>query len=92
MGLIVENLKRHLENVHDIGENQCDYCAKNRNTLIQFTDNKTGVISNICKGCHDIASGKKLRKEKEWGDYLDKHFGTEYLLSNDKSLKSQGKI
>ena len=83
-------LKTHLEHVHDVGEHQCDFCAKNRNTSIQFTDDKTRITFNICRGCYEIASGKKERKETEWSKYLDKNFGTEHLLLSDKSLASQG--
>ena len=83
-------LKTHLERTHDIGEHQCEYCAYNRNKLIEYTCPKWVITSQICRGCHDKATGKTVRKEVEWSNYIDQHFGTEYLLVSDKSLKSVG--
>ena len=83
-------MKEHLQNVHDIGDYTCEYCAKNRKSSISYTDKKTNTTSNICRECYNRASGQKVRKEIEWSRYIDLHFGTDYLLSNDRSLKSQG--
>ena len=83
------HLKTHLEGVHDIGEHQCDYCAKNRNSHIEYNDKNGGTV-HICRECYNKAIGKTISKEKQWGNYLNKHFGTEYLLSSDMTLKSQG--
>lgn len=68
---------------------QCNFCAEQKNTSIEYTD-LNGVTSNICRVCYENVTKNKVRKEKVWSDYIDKHFGTEYLLSNDKSLSSQG--
>ena len=83
------DLKKHVEQVHDIGEHPCDYCANNRNSSIEHLDKNCGKV-NICRDCYNKAIGKKVRKEKEWSDYLDEHFGTEYLLLNDKPLRAEG--
>ena len=83
-------MKKHLQDVHDIGEHQCEYCAYNRNKLIDYTCPKWMITSHICRDCHDKATGKKVRKEVEWSNYMDEHFGTDYLLLTDKSFKSVG--
>lgn len=83
-------LKIHIEEVHDLGEHQCGYCAYNRNKVFEYTCPKWAITSQICRSCHDTASGKTVRKEVEWSNYIDKHFGSEYLLASDRSLKSQG--
>ena len=87
--VIKNNLNRHLEQSHDIGEHQCDFCTKNRNTSIEHID-KDGNVSHICRDCHDTVTGKKVRGEKEWSNFIDNNFGTEYLLSTDKALVSVG--
>ena len=84
------NLKRHLQQVHDVGDYMCEYCACNRNTSIEYTCKKSGITSHICRACHDTATGAKVRKETAWSKYIDEHFGTEYLLLSDRSLKSEG--
>lgn len=77
-----------MESVHDIGKYRCDFCTNNRNSSILFTDAQGK--HKICKKCYRKASGKESRAETQWSEYVDKHFGTEYLTSSDKSLKSQG--
>ena len=32
-------------------------------------------------------TGKDSRVEKTWSEYLDKHFGTEFLLSSDRTVQ-----
>ena len=84
------HLKAHLEGTHDVGDHPCDYCCYNRNTSIEYFCPKWAITSQICRGCHDTVTGKKVRKETEWSNYIDEHFGTEYLLLSDKSLASVG--
>ena len=82
------HLTRHKERAHDIGNYTCDFCDYNRNSHIPYKD-KIGK-HHICRKCYRKATGKESRIEHIWSNYLDKHIGTEYLLSSDKSLKSQG--
>ena len=84
------HIKVHREFLHDIGTNQCEYCCNNRNSKNRYFCKITGISSNICNGCYNKVTGKNTRKEKEWSDYLDKHLGTNGLLSSDKNLKSVG--
>ena len=83
------HLKEHKEFVHDIGKHKCDFCLNHRNSHIEYEDSNK-VKSSICRKCYQKVTGKKSRAEKIWSDYLDEHFGTEYLLGSDKSLKSMG--
>ena len=78
------DLKKHKEFVHDIGEYKCDYCLQNRNSHIYHKKHY------ICRNCFNKATGKTSKIEKIWSDYLDKHIGTEYLLSSDKNLRYSG--
>ena len=82
------HLKRHQSYVHDIGKYNCDFCYCNRNSHILYTDN-TGK-HKICRKCYKKTTGKESRIEHIWSDYIDKEIGTEFLSSNDKSLKSNG--
>ena len=82
------HLKRHKEFVHDIGIHKCGFCYFNRNSHISYTDH-TGN-HKICRKCYKKATGKESRIEHIWSDYIDKELGTEFLSSNDKSLKSNG--
>ena len=82
-------LLKHNEHVHDIGKYTCDYCQQNRNSSIVFDDKNVGQV-HICRSCFNKQTGKNSRIELVWSDYLDKEFGTEFLISSDKSLRSLG--
>jgi len=83
------HLKRHLSSMHDIGQHTCAYCMGNRNSSIPF-EGTNGVVSNICRGCYNKATGKNSRAEKQWSDYLDEHIGTAHLLASDRSMRGIG--
>ena len=83
------SLKEHKEYVHDIGDNECQYCYSNRNSSIEYIDQRN-IISKICRDCYKTVTGKSSRKELLWSDYIDEHLGTDGLLSSDKSLTSLG--
>ena len=78
------HLRRHLEQMHDIGDYRCDFCFQNRNSHIPYKEHC------ICRDCFNKITGKHSRIEYIWSDYVDQELGIEYLLSSDKSLKSQG--
>lgn len=80
----------HLSYVHDIGDEQCDICIQNVFKLNKYHDKKIKTDQNICHKCYNKVTGKNTRIEKEWSEHTDKHLGTEYLSSSDKSLKSIG--
>lgn len=77
-------LKEHISYVHDMGDKICDYCALNRYTLIAHKDKK--ITYHICRTCLRKATGKDSRAEIIMSKYLDKHFGTEYLLVSDSRV------
>ena len=83
------HLKEHKAFVHDIGQHTCAYCMGNRNSSIPF-ESTNGVVSNICRGCYNKATGKNSRAEKQWSDYLDEHIGTQYLIGSDRSMRGIG--
>ena len=78
------NMKGHKEFVHDVGTNKCDFCLNNRNSQIPYDKHI------ICVKCYNTVTGKKLRIEHVISNYLDKEFGTEYLVLSDKSLTKIG--
>lgn len=82
-------LTRHKANKHDIGEFVCEYCNRNRNSRIAHVDKNAGQV-HICRDCFRKATGKTSRIELEWSDYIDRELGTTFLVSSDKSLRSQG--
>jgi len=83
-----EKLNRHKQFVHDNGNNKCDFCEYNRNSHIYYKD----AIGkhHICRKCYKRVTGKNSRIEVRWSNYIDKKFGTKYLLSNDESLRKNG--
>ena len=82
------NLTKHLSSLHDIGSNECQFCIKNKNSSIEY-ENKYGKFK-ICRVCYKKETGRSSRIEHEASDYIDKHFGSDYLNGNDKTLKSLG--
>jgi hypothetical protein len=79
-----DNVSRHIKNFHDIGDNTCDICVKNTHSRIEYKK------QHICNKCYLKRTGKKSRVEFTWSNYVDKHFGKEFLAGSDKSLKSMG--
>jgi len=82
------HLQRHLSGVHDIGDKQCSFCLGNVFKLNDYIDN-IGK-HKICRKCYNNKTGKNSRIEHTMSDFLDKYFGTQYLLGSDKSMKSMG--
>jgi hypothetical protein len=81
------DVKRHRKFVHDIGENECEFCFEFKNSSIYYVCPKINKKTKICKSCYFKVTGKKSRDEKIWSDFLDKNFGKKYLISSDTSLK-----
>jgi len=81
-------LTLHNQFTHDIGDHECDFCAHNRNSKIEYKDH-CGT-HEICRECFKKVTGKSSRIEIKWSDYLDENLGTVGLVSSDKSLKSIG--
>jgi hypothetical protein len=85
------NLNTHKEGVHDIGNHECRYCSKNRNSSIPHQDAQEGEVQ-LCRICFNKATGKVVnsRIELRWRQHLEQALGTAYLLGCDKSLRSLG--
>jgi hypothetical protein len=81
------HLKQHKEGVHDIGEHECEFCLKNRNSLTPYKD-KQGY-HKICRTCYRKTTGKESRIEKIWSEYLDKKYGTEFLKVSDNRVMGE---
>jgi|TARA_B000000475_G_C15991969_1_gene445420 hypothetical protein len=84
----IESLHKHKKYFHDIGNNLCDICYENKH--FKFNHHDKHGNHNICKSCYKVITGKESRIEHIWSDYIDKYFGTDYLSSSDKSMKSNG--
>ena len=70
--------------MHNIGDKQCDFCVKNVCKLTTYTD--TQGDHEICRKCFNKVTGRDSRVEIRMSDYLDKHFGTEYLIGSDQRI------
>lgn len=78
------NLKRHREFVHDIGTFLCDYCKQPRNSQNEHEGHK------ICRACYRKVTGKNSRIEHIWSDFVDEHFGTDFLVGSNNSMRTLG--
>lgn len=81
------DLQKHLSNIHDIGDKQCEFCLGNRYLLTPYQSNDT--ISKICRACYNKATGKNSRIETEMSNYLDEHFGKDFLIGSDKRINGE---
>jgi len=77
-------LKEHVGYIHDIGDKTCDFCLLNRYKLTQYTEKE--ITSHICRKCLRKVTGKNSRSEIVMSNYLDTHFGTEFLLASDNKI------
>lgn len=77
-------LQEHLGYLHDIGDETCEFCLENRYRLIAYTNNK--VTARICRTCLRKATGRDSRIEITMSKYLDKNFGTDFLIASDTKV------
>ena len=82
------SLTAHLRGKHDIGNHLCAYCLEHHYSSIVIKD-PLGA-HHVCKTCFRTATGHSSRVEKDWSEYIDQHFGTNYLLSSDQNMRSLG--
>ncbi len=85
------SIKTHKQIYHDVGDNQCDFCANLRNSCIPFPDEvDPQQIHEICQICFKKATGKSSRVELTWSNYTDRVLGFSGLLSSDLALSKVG--
>lgn len=83
------NYNEHLAYLHDLGDKKCDYCLNLRYTLTVFEEAATKNKVKLCRTCLRKVTGRDSRIEITMSNYLDKHFGTEYLLASDNYIKGE---
>ena len=67
-------LTLHKGRVHDIGNEQCTICWDNCYRPRSWIDAATKEEVKCCRTCYKKHTGKDIRVEQEWSDYLDEHF------------------
>lgn len=80
-------LKDHLSYRHDIGDKECGYCLQKCYKLTSYKQG--GIISHICCTCLRKVTGKDSSIEMTMSNYLDKHFGSEFLLASDQRISGE---
>ena len=83
-----DNLTRHEGQVHDIGNEQCTICWDDCYRPRSWIDAATKEEVKCCRTCYKKKTGKDLRVEQEWSDYLDEHFDKEFRLCSDNQVNS----
>ena len=81
------HLKEHLAAIHDIGDHECPVCMGKCATLTPWVNPKTRAMVKMCRKCYNKATGKNSRIEKQYSDFFDAHFGTEFLLGSDQRVR-----
>ena len=82
------NLTSHKGHVHDIGNEQCTFCWDNCYRPRSWIDEATKDKVKCCRTCYKKQTGKDIRVEQEWSDFLDDHFDKEFRLCSDNQVNS----
>lgn len=81
-----QHLAAHLESIHDVGEYECDFCLRCRNSCIRYT--RDGRVHRICRECHRKATnGCESRKELVMLEFLRRQEYGHYIVLHDKALR-----
>lgn len=82
------DLKRHL-----VTEHQPNYCSGCKSFIagkkMTHTE-KDGTMVLLCSACYHDKTGKEVRVELQWREYLNEYLGTEHLLLCDQPMKRFG--
>ena len=81
-------LTSHKGWIHNIGNEQCTICYDNCYRPRSWIDKATKEEVKCCRTCYKNHTGKDLRVEQEWSDYLDDHFHKEFRLCSDNQVNS----
>jgi len=81
-------LTRHKGRKHDIGNEECTFCWDNCYRPRSWIDAATKEEVKCCRTCYKKKTGKDIRVEQEWSDFLDEHFDKEFRLCSDNQVNS----
>jgi hypothetical protein len=79
------NLSNHIRNVHNIGDIECPICIK-KVARLRNCITCTNTATLACRKCFAKITGKDIRIECEFSDYLDEHFHPEYRICTDNPV------
>lgn len=84
------SLRKHLLNIHDIGDHTCEICLNKCNAQTPYKDPNKGNVK-ICRKCFRMVSGgHNTRVELKMSKFLDKYLGTQFLIASDRAMSSVG--
>ena len=76
----------HLSTKHDIGDFVCEICYRNVGSVLNDDKNE----KKVCRKCYNRMYNKGyIGKERQMSEYLDKHFGKEFLLLSDDKVNGK---
>jgi hypothetical protein len=81
-------LTKHKGRIHDIGNEECTFCWDNCYRPRSWIDAATKEEVKCCRTCYKKKTGKDIRFEQEWSDFLDEHFDKEFRLCSDNQVNS----
>ncbi len=81
-------LTSHKGYMHDIGKEECTICWDNCYRPCSWIDATTKDKVKCCRTCYKKNTGKDIRVEQEWSDFLDEHFDKEFRLCSDTPVNS----
>jgi len=85
------HLTKHKGRIHDIGNEECTICWDDCYRPRSWIDEATKDEVKCCRTCYKNHTGKDIRVEQEWSDYLDEHFDKEFRLCSDTRVNSCNK-
>ena len=81
-------LTKHKGCIHDIGKEQCTICWDDCYRPRSWIDAASKDEVKCCRTCYKKHTGKDIRVEQEWSDFLDEHFDKEFRLCSDNQVNS----
>jgi hypothetical protein len=81
-------LTAHKGWIHNIGNEQCTFCWDDCYRPRSWIDKATKKEVKCCRTCYKKKTGKDIRVEQEWSDYLDERFYPEFRLCSDNQVNS----
>jgi hypothetical protein len=78
IGSTTSSLRKHMANMHNVGDHTCDICLRTRTSVVRHDNN------DVCRACYRKITGANTRVEKRCVDFLMQRL--DGLLSADTSL------